>query len=80
MPLNLDVKELIQLISEALEISSDQVNIETVNTDIEEWDSLGQIAILARLDEKFADVTEKVPDLASATSVRELHRLLTEKS
>lgn len=80
MAINLDVNELVQLISEALEISIDQVNAETVSTDIEEWDSLGQIAILARLDEKFADVTERVPDLASATSVRDLHRLLTEKS
>jgi hypothetical protein len=43
---------------------------------IDEWDSLGQISILARLDLAYDDITEKVSDLASALSVAEIYKLL----
>jgi hypothetical protein len=45
---------------------------------IEEWDSLGHISILARLDQTFDNITETLPDLASALSVSEMHKLLTD--
>ena len=72
----MDIAELINEISQALEVSSDRINAETTSEMIDEWDSLGQISILARLDLAYDDITEKVTDLASALSVSEIYKLL----
>ena len=44
--------------------------------DLVEWDSLGHLTLLMKLDEKFDDITEKIPELASATSVKEIISLI----
>jgi len=72
----MDIAELINEISLALEVSSDRINAETTSEMIDEWDSLGQISILARLDLAYDDITEKVAELASALSVSEIYKLL----
>jgi len=69
-----------QVISEiaiALEIDKRSISIETDNSDIPEWDSLGHISILVRLDLIFNDISERVPDIAAAASVREIVKLIT---
>jgi len=73
----MDIVKLINEISLALEVPNDRINAETTSEMIDEWDSLGQISILARLDLAYNDITEKVPDLASALSVAEIYRLLS---
>ena len=72
----MDIVKLINEISLALEVPNDRINAETTSEMIDEWDSLGQISILARLDLAYNDITEKAPDLASALSVSEIFRLL----
>ena len=72
----MDILDLIREISLALEISIDQISAETTSEMIDEWDSLGQISILARLDVVYDDITEKVPELASALSVSEIYKIL----
>jgi len=65
-------KEIIKLICNALEADSSDVSIETTSYDIDEWDSLGHLSILQALDESYNDVTERVPELASISSVKEI--------
>lgn len=73
-----DISEamLIAGIAESLEVDIDSVSIDTVSSDIEEWDSLGHISIMSFLDKTFGEITERVPDFASATSVKEILDLL----
>lgn len=69
-------KEIIKLVCNALEADSSEVSIETTSYDIDEWDSLGHLSILQALDEKYNDVTERVPELASVSSVKEIVNLI----
>jgi len=68
--------QLLIEIGTALEVDPSALNTETVNTDIEQWDSLGHISILARLDSLFANVTERYPELAEVTSIIEIINVL----
>jgi len=63
-------------IAESLEIDINQVSITSKSSDFEEWDSLGHISIMSFLDKNFNEITERVPDFASATSVLEIINLL----
>lgn len=73
---NIDEAALIAGIAESLEVDISSVSIDTVSSDLEEWDSLGHISIMSYLDKTYGDITERVPDFASATSVREVLELL----
>jgi acyl carrier protein len=55
------------------------VNSESDSTTIEAWDSLGHISILAHLDQKFNNITENCPELAAATSVKEILTILNKQ-
>jgi hypothetical protein len=72
----MDISDLRELIATALEVEEDQVLTESQIGSIEEWDSLGHISILSRLDLAYDNITERVPDLASCTTVIEIHKLL----
>jgi acyl carrier protein len=72
----MDIFDLRELIATALEVEEDQVLTESQIGSIEEWDSLGHISILSRLDLAYDNITERVPDLASCTTVIEIHKLL----
>jgi hypothetical protein len=72
----MEIEQLINEIAAALEIDVARVSPESDSTMIEEWDSLGQISILSRLDSAYDNITERVPDLASVVSVAEIFRLL----
>jgi acyl carrier protein len=63
-------------IAESLEIDINQVSITSKSSDFEQWDSLGHISIMSFLDKNFNEITERVPDFASATSVLEIIVLL----
>ena len=75
----MEISQLINEIAEALEIDAASVNSESDSTMIEEWDSLGHISILAHLDQKFDNITENCPELASATSVKEILTILNKQ-
>ena len=63
-------------IAESLEIDISQISITSKSSDFEEWDSLGHISIMSFLDKNYNEITERVPDFASATSVLEIIDLL----
>ena len=65
-------KQIIELISRAFEIESSEISIESTSYDIDEWDSLGHLSVLQELDIEFDDITERVPELASVSSVKEI--------
>lgn len=73
----MNINVLIKEIAEALELPESTITPESDNTTIEEWDSLGHISILSRLDLTFDNITERVPDLATAMSVAEICQLLS---
>lgn len=75
-----DMSSLILGIAEALEVEADQVTIDTSSSDLEEWDSLGHISIMSFLDKNYNEITERVPDFASATSVQEIVDLITQNN
>ena len=72
----IEIADLQKEIALALEVEFDQVLPDSQISSIEEWDSLGHISILSRLDLVYDNITERVPDLASCTSVIEIHKLL----
>lgn len=74
--MKITVEQLCEEIAAALEVNSSQITADTTSSEVEEWDSLGHISILTRLDALLDDVTERVPDLATATSVPEIVTLL----
>jgi len=71
-------EQIVEEIATALEISPNSIGVATTSSDIEEWDSLGHISILSRLDAIFDNVTERIPELASAASVGEILKLLNQ--
>lgn len=72
----MQINELLIEIAAALEVDAGVVLPESQIGSIEEWDSLGHISILSRLDLVYDNITERVPDLASCTTVVEIHKLL----
>jgi acyl carrier protein len=72
----MQINELLIEIAAALEVDAGVVLPESQIGSIEEWDSLGHISILSRLDLVYDNITERVPDLASCTTVAEIHKLL----
>ena len=65
-------EEIFKLICEALGSDLSEVSIESTSNDIDEWDSLGHLSILQELDLKYDNITDRVPELASVSSVKEI--------
>ncbi len=74
--MTVDIEQLIKGIAEALEVESSTLSVDSRSSDIEEWDSLGHISVMSYLDQTYNEITERVPDFASATSVQDIFDLL----
>ena len=68
--------KLIALVADALDEDISKITEETTASDLEDWDSLGHIQILSKLDLEYDDISEKIPSLASVSSIKEMHSLL----
>jgi len=66
--LNMDT--LIGMISKSLDLKKDQINEESSSSNIEKWDSLGQLNILSKLDEFYDGKIADLTNIAKATSVK----------
>ena len=73
-------KEILKTIAKALDVDASQINIDTNSNDLEEWDSLGHLSLLMELDNNFDSVSEKAPQLASASTVKEIVDAVIENS
>lgn len=61
--------KILLLISEALEVKEKKVNLKTKFGDLEEWDSLGQLEILTKLDEAYDGRVANIRELSECYSV-----------
>ncbi len=64
--------EIIEIVSDALGVDKDTVNINTQSSDLPEWDSLGHLSILSNLQQKLDERYQENQELASAVSVKSL--------
>ena len=64
--------EIFSIIEETLGLAPGSVSLDSNNKNISEWDSLGHFAILSAIDEKYSDISVVKPDIAKASSVKEL--------
>ena len=65
-------QKILNVIAKALDIDVSKISLETTSNDFEEWDSLGHLSLLMELDNNFDTVSEKAPQLASASTVKEI--------
>mgnify|MGYP001185833168 CR=1 FL=1 len=68
-------KELFQLIKKALKIKT-KVDIKSNASNLDEWDSIGHLLLLSKLDQKLKGKTSKISELATANSVKKLLGIL----
>ena len=73
-------KEVLEIIREALEIKEGDVTVDSSMEDLEEWDSIGHLSILANLDNLLDGKAADIQDLATADSVRKILQSLKENS
>ena len=71
-------KEVIDVISSALNMEKSLINIDSSSENLEEWDSLSHLSILVALDQWLAGKASKMTGLATATSVKEIIDVLNE--
>ena len=67
--------ELFKMIKNCLKTKK-IISMKSNSKNIEEWDSLGQLAILTTLDKKFKNKASKLTKLATAESVKEIYSIL----
>lgn len=68
--------DILTLISRALDVDKGVVNEGTAAEDIDGWDSIGQLGVLIRLDELFEGRVGLIPEIAEATSVDKILKIL----
>lgn len=69
-------EEILKVIQDALNPSGERVTVNSAMEDIEEWDSLGHLGILAALDKLFNGKANDIRGLGNAKSVQEILQLL----
>ena len=66
------------LIAEALETQSENLSDDAGMDNTDGWDSLGHLSILQALSNKFGDAFDSIPEISSATSLRQIYQKLEE--
>ncbi len=64
-------ENILQLIKEALD-AENEINDDSSEENIPEWDSLGHLSILTALDEATGGKASAISDLSEATSVKKI--------
>ena len=66
----LNLNSLMRIIEKALNLNKNQVNEESSSSNIEKWDSLGQLSILSKLDDFYDGKIADLPNISKANSVK----------
>ena len=66
----LNLNSLMRIIGKALNLNKNQVNEESSSSNIEKWDSLGQLSILSKLDDFYDGKIADLPNISKANSVK----------
>jgi acyl carrier protein len=61
--------EICRIVEDCLKLKKNSINENTKSSDVEEWDSLGQISIVMFLDKKYNDITKDNPSYMTASSI-----------
>ena len=69
-------EDLRKLVADALGLDQSIVTLDTSSANQIEWDSLGHLDILQRLEAEFPSITSENPGLGTAQSVREMVEIL----
>jgi acyl carrier protein len=65
--------EICRIVEECLKLKKNLINENTKSSDIEEWDSLGQISIVMFLDKKYNNITKDNPNYMTASSITDFY-------
>ena len=65
--------QICRIFENCLKLKKDSINQNTKSSEIEEWDSLGQISIVMYLDTKYSDITKENPGYMTASSVDDFY-------
>ena len=69
-------EDLRKLVADALGLDQSIVTLDTSSANQIEWDSLGHLDILQRLEAEFSGITSEYPGLGTAQSIREMVEIL----
>ncbi len=72
----LDKDKFLKLISEALKVPKKKITLSLKVGDIEEWDSLGHLEILTKIDKETKGKAGKIKNLSSSQSLKEIFEIL----
>ena len=70
--MKLTVNQVLETIVSALELESNTITLSSSMDDIEEWDSIGHLGILTKLDEALGGKAAGLRGLAEANNVENL--------
>lgn len=69
-------EEIIKIVADGLAVEDKDVTIDSKASDIPEWDSLGHLSVLSKIQETLGDRYQESEELASAVSVKEILQCL----
>jgi len=72
----LDKDNLITIVSKALKIPKKKVNMDLKLGEIEEWDSLGHLEILIKIDKETKGKASRIKNLSDSNTVRKIYQNL----
>jgi acyl carrier protein len=67
---------LIGIVSDALNINPEDLTLSSTSSEIENWDSLGHLNILVKLDRYLSGMTTEISELPEAESIKDLYDIL----
>lgn len=70
-------EKVINIVSEILQLEKGKITSASSSENTEEWDSLNHLGILIALDKWLDGQAGKIPELATATSIKEIVTLLS---
>lgn len=72
----LDKNKIFKLIAKSLKINIKNVNINSKNDELKNWDSLGHLTILTEIDKITKGKASKIKNLGNADTVSKIYKLL----
>jgi acyl carrier protein len=72
----IDKKKLNKIVAKALNVPLEKINDQSSSSNLEEWDSLGHLAILTSIDNHTLGKASKIETLSSCTSLTDLYKTL----
>lgn len=74
------IDEILEIIENALNLEPNSLTVDSSSDDVEEWDSLGHLGILASLNDYYKGGIADIEEMANANSVRKILQLLKDFS